>query len=196
MTVLTPLLTPMVLVYHECKTVFLSSVWSAPIIQGRIQVGVIEAIAPRKRTKTTLFTMIFTIRKTAFAIYGHFGVHCFVTAVLWSILHVSCSSKLVMRLSWQPNITKNTTPKHTGWIHPCHNSHSFRIYMFSNNVDLKTSNRNYRKPFWILCVREQLQYISFKSILINREITYDTVMQGHLCHGFPLFQRAGRAVPP
>ena len=107
MTVLTPLLTPMVLVYHECKTVFLSSVWSAPIIQGRIQVGVIEAIAPRKRTKTTLFTMIFTIRKTAFAIYGHFGVHCFVTAVLWSILPVSCRSELVVRLSWQPNITKS-----------------------------------------------------------------------------------------
>jgi len=27
-----------------------------------------------------------------------------------------------------------------------HNSHSFRIYMFSNNVDLKTNNRSYRQP--------------------------------------------------
>jgi len=28
-----------------------------------------------------------------------------------------------------------------------HNSHSFRIYMFRNDVDLKINNRNYRKPF-------------------------------------------------
>jgi len=35
-----------------------------------------------------------------------------------------------------------------------HNCHSFRIYMFSNNGDLKTNNRNYVKPFWILRVRE------------------------------------------
>jgi len=28
-----------------------------------------------------------------------------------------------------------------------HNSHSFRINILSNNVALKTSNRNYRKPF-------------------------------------------------
>ena len=28
-----------------------------------------------------------------------------------------------------------------------YNSHSFRIYMFSNNVDLKNNNRNYRKTF-------------------------------------------------
>jgi len=35
-----------------------------------------------------------------------------------------------------------------------HNSHSFRIDMFRNNVDLKTTNRNYRKLFWTLCVRE------------------------------------------
>jgi len=35
-----------------------------------------------------------------------------------------------------------------------HNSQSFRIYMFSNNADLKTNNKNYRKPFWILGVRE------------------------------------------
>ena len=34
------------------------------------------------------------------------------------------------------------------------NIHSFRLYMFSNNVDIKTNNRNYRKPFWILCVRD------------------------------------------
>ena len=107
MTVLTPLLKLMVLVYHKFKTVCWSSVWSAPIIQGRIQVGVIGVTAPPKRTKITFFTMIFTIRKTTIAIYGHFDVHCFVTAVLWSILPVSCSSELVVRLSWQPNITKS-----------------------------------------------------------------------------------------
>ena len=28
-----------------------------------------------------------------------------------------------------------------------HNSHSFRIYMFRNDVDLKNNNKNYRKTF-------------------------------------------------
>jgi len=32
--------------------------------------------------------------------------------------------------------------------------HCFRIFMFSNNVDLKNNNINYRKGFRILCVRE------------------------------------------
>ena len=31
----------------------------------------------------------------------NFVVHCFVTAVLWSILHLSCSSEAVMRLNYQ-----------------------------------------------------------------------------------------------
>ena len=34
------------------------------------------------------------------------------------------------------------------------NSQSFRIYMFSNNADLKNNNKNYGKPFCILGVRE------------------------------------------
>ena len=37
-----------------------------------------------KPTNVTLFTMSF-LRKTSFAIQGHFAIHCFVTAVLWSI---------------------------------------------------------------------------------------------------------------
>jgi len=41
------------------------------------------------------------------------------------------------------------------WKHThSHNSQSLRISMFSNNVDLKTINRTYRKPSWILGVRE------------------------------------------
>jgi len=60
---------------------------------------------PLKPTKVTLFTNIFTIReKTPFAIYGHFVVHSFFTAVLWSILHPSYSGEPVMRRL--PNITK------------------------------------------------------------------------------------------
>jgi len=35
----------------------------------------------------------------------------------------------------------NSVQKHTH----SHNSHSLRICIFSNNVDLKTLNRNYRK---------------------------------------------------
>jgi len=44
--------------------------------------GAIEAIAPPKTYELTLFTMICTIRKTAFAIQGYFVTHCFVTEVL------------------------------------------------------------------------------------------------------------------
>ena len=50
-------------------------------------VGAISNLNP---AKVTLFTMIFcTIRKAAFAIYGHFIFHCICTAVLRSILSYS-----------------------------------------------------------------------------------------------------------
>jgi len=43
--------------------------------------------------------------------------------------------------------------------------------MFSNNVDLKNNNRNYKKhSTFYICA------ICFKSVLINIDITYDTVM--------------------
>ena len=34
-------------------------------------------------------------------INGHFVIHCFVTAVLWSILHLSYSSEAIMRLDFE-----------------------------------------------------------------------------------------------
>jgi len=49
-------------------------------------------MAPFKPAKVTLFTMICTIRKT-FAILDLRAVHCFVTAVLWSILRLSYTSE-------------------------------------------------------------------------------------------------------
>jgi len=59
------------------------------------------AVAPLKPTKVTLFTVIlydseYNIRHTM-----PFCRHCFVTAVLRSILHLSHSSKAVMRIDSQ-----------------------------------------------------------------------------------------------
>jgi len=34
------------------------------------------------------------------------------------------------------------------------NRNQLCLFMHSNNVNLKSHSRNYRKPFWILCVRE------------------------------------------
>jgi len=51
---------------------------------------------PPKLAKVSFSQWICTIRKTAFAIQGHFAVHCFVTTVLWSILHLSYSCEAVM----------------------------------------------------------------------------------------------------
>ena len=45
---------------------------------------------------------------------------------------------------------------------------------------LKNNNRDYGKSFWIFWVPEKLQWICFKSILINHEITNDPVMKRHL----------------
>ena len=56
------------------------------------------------------------------------------------------------------------------------------------NVDLKNNSRSYRKPFWILWVREELQWICFKSIFIYHKITYDSVMKRHLRPRFPPFK--------
>ena len=43
------------------------------------------------------------------------------------------------------------------------NRYQLCLFLFSNNVDLKNNNKNYRKPFWIFWVREELQWICFKS---------------------------------
>ena len=51
---------------------------------------------PPKLAKVSFSQWICTIRKTALAIQGHFAVHCFVTTVLWSILHLSYSCEAVM----------------------------------------------------------------------------------------------------
>ena len=48
---------------------------------------------PWNLKKSLFLRWFFTIRKTAFAISGHFAVHFFVTAVLWSILPLSYSSE-------------------------------------------------------------------------------------------------------
>jgi len=54
-----------------------------------------------KPTTGTFFTMILYNSENSIRDKKPFDVHCFVTAGLWSILHVSWSSELVMRLDCQ-----------------------------------------------------------------------------------------------
>ena len=56
---------------------------------------------PLKPTKVTLFTMILYNSENSIHEQGHFAVHCFVTALLWSLLHLSYSSEPVIRLDYQ-----------------------------------------------------------------------------------------------
>ena len=51
--------------------------------QGRIQQGHWGDRSP-KTYELTLLAMVCAIRKTSFAIQGHFVIHCFVTEVLWT----------------------------------------------------------------------------------------------------------------
>jgi len=51
------------------------------------------------------------------------------------------------------------------------------LFLFISNVDLKYNNRNYRKSFRIFWVLEKLQWLYFKWILINYQITYGTIMK-------------------
>jgi len=75
------------------------------------------------------------------------------------------------------------------------NNYQLCLFLFSNYVDLKNNKRNYRKPFRIFWVREQLQKICFNSGLINHEITYDTVMKRHLCPRYTLLKGQGGQCP-
>ena len=68
---------------------------------------------------------------------------------------VACKCGSADRFSATPRINlrfiftavqHGSVPRHGVW--------ESLIYMFSNNVDLKTNSRNSRKPFWTLCVRE------------------------------------------
>jgi len=44
---------------------------------------------------------------------------------------------------------------------PINNSHSFCIYMFSNNVDLKNNNRNFRKLLeFCVCTNNCNEFVS------------------------------------
>jgi len=79
--------------------------------------GEIGAITPLKPTKITLLTIILyhsenSIRDIRPFCRRPFAVHCFVTAVLRSTLHLSYSSEAVMRRSYLIFL------KMTPWIHP------------------------------------------------------------------------------
>ena len=69
-----------------------------------------------------------------FAIWDHSVVHCFVTAALWKILHLSCSSEVVMRLDLQIFL-KSTPPNLISWIRPC----GGRLWACCNLVVLEAS---------------------------------------------------------
>ena len=70
------------------------------LTQGRIQGGSIGSIVPLKPTKVALFTMNLYNSENNIAIIGHFLVHCFVTAVLWSIFNLCYSTEAVVRLNY------------------------------------------------------------------------------------------------
>jgi len=74
--------------YTELKQTVLNSwyVKTTGVSRGRQSKdesrGAIEAIVPPKTYELTLLAMMCAIRKTSFAIQGHFVIHCFVTEVL------------------------------------------------------------------------------------------------------------------
>jgi len=75
-----------------------------------------------------------------------------------------------------------------------YNSHSLRIYMSSNNVDLKNNNRNYRKSFWILCAR--IAAINYFQVDLDksRNFLWYCYVRARVPH-CPPFQKAGGQCP-
>jgi len=61
----------------------------------------------------------------------------------------------------------------------------------SSNFNIKNINRNYTKPYCIVWMPKNLQYICFKLILINYEIAYYTVKKKHLRLQSPLLNGSG-----
>jgi len=78
-----------------------------------------RAIVPQKPTKVNLFTMILYNSENSICDIKPFSRPLFflVTAVLWSIPHLSCSSEAVMRLDYQI-LLKSSPPNGTEWIRP------------------------------------------------------------------------------
>ena len=76
---------------------------------------------------------------------------------------------------WDNRLAAQHLPRNRAW--PSSGQKSNSLKRKKNNVDLKNNNRNYRKSFWTFWVLEKLQWLCFKSILINYEITDDTVMK-------------------
>jgi len=72
----------------------------------------IGVISPQYLGKLLYSPWFCTIRKTTFAIKGNFAVHCFVTSVLWSIVHVFYTGEPVKRkLDYQILLKSPPTPK-------------------------------------------------------------------------------------
>ena len=90
----------------------------ANVFQGWLQGGDWDdRPSPENLRKWLYSPWLCTIRETAFAIQGHFVVHCFVTALLWSMLHLSYSGEPVMTFDCQI-LLKWPSPSFTGWICP------------------------------------------------------------------------------
>ena len=63
------------------------------LIQGRIQGGQLGRSPPQKPKKVTVFTMILYNLENRIRDIRPFAVFCFVTAVLWSIHHLSYQAR-------------------------------------------------------------------------------------------------------
>jgi len=86
------------------------------LVPSRFRGGSRGGDCPPKTSEKAFSPWFCAIRKTALAIQGHFAVHYFVTALLWSIFHFSYSIEPIMRLECQ--ILLKSPPKLTGWTTP------------------------------------------------------------------------------
>ena len=105
----------------ETHDIFIIQVkWYMPH-QGQIQGG---DLPPKNLRKEIYSQWICTIRKTTFAIKGHFAFHCFATAVLQSMLHLSYSSEPAMRPDCQILLKLSPLTYWMDWL-LCHIYHQW-----------------------------------------------------------------------
>jgi len=95
-----------------------------------------RGISPLKPTKVTLFSHDFVRFRKQHSRYKIIlpSFDCFVTVVLWSILHLSHSSEPVLRLDYQtlsplPTLLAVSASEPTVFGFPIHHVLSFQIYI-------------------------------------------------------------------
>jgi len=95
--------------------------------------------------KVTLLTMILYNLENSIRDLNHFSVHCFVTEVLFSNLHLSCSSETVMNLDYQILLKTPPPPLNfTGWIQPCFTHYiTWLAHAFVHSIHTESFNMSF-----------------------------------------------------